>query len=177
MIKRSTLAFSSITAWSVEDVFDEVTSAACGWRWPTGADQGRVTVSHPRGSASVVGAGGAVPPWASIDNWHSCRSRTVACADAGAANISARTAVIPANVNLIIGRLRRYAHHERFRKNRLTLWLRYSSAGCRSRMATSRENRFVFSRACASWNKERGKMVAGDYTAVGFFQPPNVCSR
>ena len=111
---RSTLAFSSLTAWSVEGVVDEVTSAACGWRWPTGADQGRVVASHPCGSASAVGAGGAVPPCASIDNWHSRRLWTVACADAGAADTSDRTAAIPRSVNLIIGCLRRYAHHERF---------------------------------------------------------------
>jgi hypothetical protein len=110
---RSTLAFSSLTAWS-EDVVDEVTSAACGWRWPTGADHGRVAASHPRGSASAVGSGGAVPPCASIDNWHSCRLWTVACADAGAADISDRAVAIPASVSLIIGPLRRYAHHERF---------------------------------------------------------------
>jgi hypothetical protein len=111
---RSTLAFSSLTAWSVEGVVDEVTSPACGWRWPTGADQGRVVASHPEGSASAVGAGAAVPPCASIDNWHSRRLWTVACAAAGATDISDRAVAIPASVSLIIGPLQRYAHHERF---------------------------------------------------------------
>jgi hypothetical protein len=101
-IMRPSLASSSTRAFSEEEDVEEVISMICGWRWPTGADQGLVTVSHPDGSAWAVGARGAAS--SSIGNRH-LENWPVVCAETGAADINEKTSTIPESVYLIIGRL------------------------------------------------------------------------
>jgi hypothetical protein len=155
-IMRLSLASSSTRALSEAKVVEEVMSVVCGWRWPIGADQGLVAVSHPDGSALAVGAGGAAS--SSIGNRH-LENRPVACADTGAADISEKTSTTPESVYLIIGRLPYRAPCERFWHNRPTLESRYSAREPSFAVQRSHVGTLMSSRERASWNKARGKAV------------------